>query len=309
MKTYSLESQGLSLLDTPCHFDPAIDYLIFLSPEELLEWQFPFPIHPKTLEACLSEVNFPRLEVYENYDFGLLHTFLKGSQHLQSYRMHFYLSDHFLICISKPPFPWLETFESNLLQAPCETYSPDKILYLLMDQLMSEDHQLLNKLENQINLLEESVLKGEKKDYIQAIIKLKKSLLYLKRYYEPLIDITTTLLENDNEILAPKMLRYFRILSQRIIRLNSQVLHLQENVNQIREAYDSQVDIRLNKIMKVFTMITVIFSPLTLIVGWYGMNFEFIPELEWSYGYPYVIFLCLSTIIGSLIYFKKRHWF
>lgn len=83
---------------------------------------------------------------------------------------------------------------------------------------------------------------------------------------------------------------------------------MDDNVTQIREAYDAQVDISLNKIMKVFTVITVVFAPLTVIVGWYGMNFDIMPELRWRYGYLYVLGLSLLSIITCLIFFKRKKW-
>ena len=81
--------------------------------------------------------------------------------------------------------------------------------------------------------------------------------------------------------------------------------NLREYVTQVREAYQAQIDINLNKIMKFFTVVTSIFLPLTLIVGWYGMNLK-IPEFNWAYGYPCVIALCLVVSAAILVWFKKK---
>ena len=89
--------------------------------------------------------------------------------------------------------------------------------------------------------------------------------------------------------------------------LNS-VMHLREYITQVREAYQAQIDIEQNQIMKVFTVMTSIFLPLTLIVGWYGMNLQ-MPEFSWSFGYPFVIILSVSVILASVIIFKVKRWF
>ena len=89
-------------------------------------------------------------------------------------------------------------------------------------------------------------------------------------------------------------------------RLQNHVQLLRENVLQLRELYQSQQDARQNKIMCILTVVTTIFLPLTLLTGWYGMNFSNMPELQWKYGYAAVIIVALVTVIGEIIYFKKK---
>jgi magnesium transporter len=137
------------------------------------------------------------------------------------------------------------------------------------------------------------------------IIDLRKHLLFLKRYYEPLLDIAEGLEENENRLIEEGALKYFSILKNRIERLNNNVFHLRDYVTQVREAYQAQVDISLNHIMKAFTVITAIFLPLSLIAGWYGMNFKYMPELSWIHGYPFVFGLSIAVVVISLILFKK----
>lgn len=95
----------------------------------------------------------------------------------------------------------------------------------------------------------------------------------------------------------------------RVERLQNHVHLLRENVLQIRELYQSMQDARQNKIMIVITIVTTIFLPLTLITGWYGMNFVYMPELQWRYGYFAVIMILLIIVIAEIIYFKKKKFF
>ena len=100
----------------------------------------------------------------------------------------------------------------------------------------------------------------------------------------------------------------FGFIDKKFDRLLEFVLHLQEYIEQVREAYQSQIDIEQNNIMKVFTVVTSIFLPLTLIAGWYGMNLQ-MPEFHWAWGYPFVIAVSLSVVVALIVIFKRKKWF
>ena len=103
-------------------------------------------------------------------------------------------------------------------------------------------------------------------------------------------------------------MRHFSILQNRAERFRSIVLNLRDYVTQMREAYQSQIDIQQNQLMRLFTVITAIFLPLNLLVGWYGMNFKNMPELAWRYGYLGVIIISVIICVFLIIWFKKRRW-
>lgn len=104
------------------------------------------------------------------------------------------------------------------------------------------------------------------------------------------------------------MVESFRIVKNRVNRLYSSVINLRDYVSQVREAYQAQVDISQNNLMKIFTVVTSIFLPLSLIVGWYGMNFN-MPEFSWKNGYIFVISLSFMVFCTCIILFKKKKWF
>jgi len=99
---------------------------------------------------------------------------------------------------------------------------------------------------------------------------------------------------------------FFRIMRDKVVRLSNNTQLLRDSLVQVREAYMAALDYSANRIMKVFTVVTTIFLPLTLIVGWYGMNFKFMPELAWRYGYAGVALLSVVVVIGGLLFFKKK---
>lgn len=186
--------------------------------------------------------------------------------------------------------------------------SIEKIIYNFFAGLIKKDTNYLESLEEEITELEDDLLTGTKKDCTKEIIRYRRELLQLKKYYEQLNRIFEGLVENQNNLITKDSLRYFTILDSRIDRLFSNVLNVRDYVTQVREAYQAQIDIEQNNIMRIFTVITSIFLPLTLIVGWYGMNLK-MPEFSWNYGYLFVIGLSILITIICLIIFKRKKWF
>lgn len=198
---------------------------------------------------------------------------------------------------------------SNLAVLLPAGLSNEKALYQFFVNLFHDDLRFLENFESKITDIEDSALKNSKHDYINNIMSYRKELLSLKRYYEQLDIILDNLCANDNNILSTEAERSMAIISGRVHRYYSYVLNLRDYVTQMREAYQAQIDIEQNQFMKVFTVVTAIFLPLTLIAGWYGMNFKYMPELYWEYGYISVIVLSVIVCVGMLWYFKKKKWF
>ena len=189
-----------------------------------------------------------------------------------------------------------------------ETKTNERTLYLFFVALLSKDAKLLEQYETMITNAEDAVLQNSRSDYLDSIRDFRKELLRLKRYYEELDTITDHLGANDNELFTKEGVRLFNIVNNRAAHFCSNVMSLRDYVTQMREACQSQIDIEQNKLMKIFTVVAAIFLPLTLITGWYGMNFKFMPELLWRYGYFGVILLSVAVGIGLIIWFKRKKW-
>jgi len=177
-------------------------------------------------------------------------------------------------------------------------------------ELTDNDIDVMEGIEREINEMEVDLLTENKpgKGALKNIVSLRRDLMKLKRYYEQLGIVVDRLVENDNQSIAESIHNRYRTLDKYIQYLLHFVLELREFLTQVREAYQSQIDIEQNQIMKIFTVITAIFLPLTLIVGWYGMNFR-IPELDWTYGYLYVIGLSVVVCLITYQIIKRNHWF
>ncbi|MBQ2545784.1 MAG: magnesium transporter [Clostridia bacterium] len=137
---------------------------------------------------------------------------------------------------------------------------------------------------------------------------IRGDLLDLRVHYEQLIDLGQELEENENGFFREENLRYFHMFTERVVRLQDMVTGQREYITQLRDLLQSQLDIRQNRIMTVLTVITSIFMPLTLIAGWYGMNFRYMPELEWKYSYPVLILISVAIVVVCLVWFRKKKW-
>lgn len=184
---------------------------------------------------------------------------------------------------------------------------PEKFLYHFLDQLTQNDKKFLENMEFHMSMLETRILK-ERVDptFINEILSIKKELMYIWNYYEQLIDVGEVLRDNENDMFPPENVRRFSLFTERTNRLSENVKYLKEYTVQLQETHDAMLDYNLNNIMKLFTVITAIFLPLTLIVGWYGMNFDYMPELHLRYGYLGVIIFSMVVVLFCFIAFRKH---
>ena len=183
----------------------------------------------------------------------------------------------------------------------------ERFLYNFITQFMNRDLECLGGYERQIMNMEEDVMDGKTEGFQNRIAPIRKELLILREYYDELRDLGKELEENENHFFAKKNLKYFGTIADRADRLMGRTMHLLAYAGQVRDAYQEQVAEQQNKNMQFLTVVSTIFFPLTLITGWYGMNFENMPELK--QGYPGVILLSLVVIGICILIFRKKKIF
>jgi magnesium transporter len=182
------------------------------------------------------------------------------------------------------------------------------LLCSFMEKMVAGHIKTHEIIEDQISSLEKSFLTSEKKQGPGEILILRKNLITFKRYYEQLQNILDDIQENEYNLIDEHTMRYFSVFTRRIERLYQNILILRDYVTQVRESYEAETDLKLNNIMRIFTVVTVIFLPLTLIAGWYGMNLK-MPEYQWAWSYPAVLAVSIFVVVFSVVYFKKNKWF
>lgn len=189
-----------------------------------------------------------------------------------------------------------------------EKLTMNRLIYQFFEEQTKEDEIAFDNIEREILDLEQALIAAGKRDCVAEIINLRKRLMVLKKYYEQFLNVLDILVENENGIFDGRTLRFFKMLARRTERRFQNVLNLREAVTQVRESYEAEVDISLNTTMKVFTVVTTIFLPLTLIAGWYGMNFQ-MPEYGWEHGYAIVAAFSLLFVVIGVAFFKMKKWF
>lgn len=284
----------------------------FLSIEALKASYQGFGFSEHNLQECTMEtVNFrSSMDVYEDYSFGILNIINVNDVYGPRDKIGFFIKRNlFLIVdIHDEDNSTREIFQSAVKRFQPETMTLEKLIYGFFDRLLYSDSKGLEAKEFAIEAMEEEIHEGAiDRKFISSILALKKEVTILRNYYEQMIEVGEDLAENENGLFPADDLRYFKMFTDKVERLSNNCQMLKENLVQVREAYSSSLDYSINAVMKIFTVVTTIFQPLTLIVGWYGMNFTNMPELTWRYGYLAVIVLSLTVVIFCLWLFRKKH--
>ena len=186
--------------------------------------------------------------------------------------------------------------------------SLERFLYDFLESIIMDDISIFEKYDKVLDDMEITILKGETESVMEPLLEIRGEILEISTHYNQLLDLCQELLENENGFFKDENLRFFEMYNNRVGRLNDMVYALKERVIQIRDLHSSQLEEKQNKITTLLTVIATIFMPLTLIAGWYGMNFKYMPELLLPYAYPVLVVICIVIVIVSILYFKKKKW-
>ena len=186
--------------------------------------------------------------------------------------------------------------------------SLERFLYDFLEQIVENDLSVLERYEAELNRIEDAILGSLEPENLGRVNEIHNDIRKLLIHYEQIIDMTQELEENENGFFSEENLRYIHLFMNLIARRHDSAASLRDYTMQVRDLYHAQLEVRQNRIMTLLTVVTTIFMPLTLLVGWYGMNFRYMPELEWRYGYPVVIVVSIVIAVSCLLFFKKKKW-
>jgi magnesium transporter len=291
--------------------DPDILTAGIISLEELEHSYSRFGFSYLTVEECKNGLKnlHGTLNSYYDYLFGII-TALNPKQIVRIQdRIGIYIKKNLLLVViiedrdDSTRVKLLDLLEHlNLAKI-----SQERLIFGFLERFINEEYALLAGIEKDISEHEDRIIaRNLNNDFNYQITAIRKKLLLLDNYYQQFIAIGEELEEDSVGIFREENLHFFGIFASRATRLSNNVRMLQEYSIHVRESYHAQLDNDMNRIMKVFTVVTTVFLPLTLIVGWYGMNFTSMPEIAWKYGYLYVILLSVIVAILCFLYFKKK---
>lgn len=185
----------------------------------------------------------------------------------------------------------------------------ERFLYDFLEQIICDDRKMLEGYDHTLDELEDQILDGNTEGVLEQIAEIRNDLRDLKIHYTQLIDVCQEFEENENHFFKDENERYFHLVAQRIERLLEMLLTLVDFTIQLREFCQSKIDEKQNRNLAFLTIISSIFMPLTLIAGWYGMNFKYMPELDKVWAYPLVFVVSVMIVVVCIVFFKKNKWF
>lgn len=284
--------------------DCAAGIAIFDSEEwgEYLHLQKEFSLTKKK-----DDIFFCRLEGHNSYFFGIFHIPIKKRvKRHDTFAVYILKGKLIFIDDEKLVEEKINRISGRIVQ---DSYTLERFLYDFLMSLIEEDILYLAELERDIAEMEESVLEGETERFNYKMLTIKKEISRLYCYYSQLTDIGESICENAKNLFDEEEISVCEIFSNRTERFQQEAQILREYAMQVQDVYQAEITIHQNDIMKVLTIVTTIFLPLTLVAGWYGMNFEQMPEIAWKYSYPVVTGVSILIVIVELWFFKKKKFF
>ncbi|MFT5942307.1 MAG: magnesium transporter [Sediminicola sp.] len=270
-----------------------------------------FELNPLTIEDAVNTSQRPKIDEYENYIFCVLKMiYLDANNELVSEHVAFVLMDKAVLV-----FQELKEDVFNGLRDRIHTKSgrirsrgADYLLFTLLDAIIDNYFVVLENINSKIEQLEEEVYDNPTPYTARKIQDLKKEVLRVRRRIFPVKELINRLIESENPLVTKDTKLFLKDLMDHCLEINESLQIYREMSMSLLEMYMSNVSNKMNEVMKVLTIMASIFIPLTFIVGIYGMNFSFMPELEWKYGYFVVLGVMLTLFITMLILFKKKRW-
>lgn len=270
-------------------------------------------IEKLTVEDIYAELKRPKIEEYNHYVYfsvssALIHR--SNNSKLKKEKISFILGDDFLISFQEKSSDHFTTVRERIekKKGKIRTKGPDFLLFRLLEAITDNYFEVIDDIAESIERLEETVLTHHKSDILKRIENEKRKLIELRKVVFPLKEITAQLDKSESQFIKKENHYYFSNLKDNCLTVLEEIDANKQILDGLANLYYAVQGQKMNEIMKLLTIMSSIFIPLTFIVGIYGMNFEYMPELKMKYGYLFVILLMALIAVLLLFYFKKRGW-
>lgn len=269
-------------------------------------------IHTLILEDVVDIHQRPKFEEYPNGILLLIKSFsFNSNTHtIHPEQISIYFNKHMLISFQEDETDVFKNVRQRLQlkKGKIREKQTDYLAFALADEVIDNYFIILDKVAEEIQDLENSILEGPGEDLKLSIHHLKKQIISFRKHISPLREAVSKFSKSDNEFINDSTYIFLRDLNDHTIHILDMVDSQRDILNGLQDLYLSEISNRMNEIMKVLTVITTIFVPLSFLAGIYGMNFEYIPELKFKYGYFMLIMIMILVVFSFLIYFKKKKW-
>jgi magnesium transporter len=272
----------------------------------------PFHFHPLAIEDCLSEVHHPKLDDYGGYIFFIVHgiRFDAPTDEFITRELDMFLGPNYLITHHRGPMRSISAIRDQCGKNLSASFprGVDFLAHAILDQMFEHYFPSLDAIEDKIQLVQIEVFEDPTPRTLDRVFTLKRDVQKLRRICAPQREIVNRLARAEFKVISPRAAVYFRDIYDNLYRMLEASFSFQDLTQGTMDAYLSSVSNRLNETMKRLTVIGSVLAVLTVITGIYGMNFEFMPELHWRYGYIFAIVLMFGASGGLMLWFRKKGW-
>jgi magnesium transporter len=281
------------------------------SEEKLVALAEIFDIHPLALEDIVHVPQRPKTETYHQHQL-LFTRMLTGGEKgdVGMEQISFVIGHNYIVTFQEEPGDVLQPVRRRLENPESRVRSggADFLAYALVDTIVDAYSPVIERLGDAIGLLEDQVFSGNTKGALEDISDIRSTLLSVRRSIWPLRDALSSLSRDDTAAFSPDVRVYLRDVYDHCVNASDMVETYRELASGLMNSYLSVVSHRMNEVMKMLTIMSTIFLPLTFFTGLYGMNFQWIPELHWKWSYPVLLTIMASTTLGLLYYFRRKGW-
>lgn len=275
--------------------------------EEIDLLREPLKFHPLAIEDCIYLLQRPKLDYYERNTFFVMHSL--NPKTLSKEEVDFFLGSNYIVTFHKEVSPEIdEVWERLSLSASLDKWDPSQVLYHVMDKIVDNYFPLVYKIDDILTEIDENSRQRSTEALLRNLFDTRQDLLALRHTVVPMRDLTYRMVNSQRLEHIMQKKEYFLDIHDHLIKLTEMIEENREFATDIRDSYLSMNSHETNRVMKVLTIITTIFMPLTFIAGIYGMNFEHMPELNWEFGYFATLFIMLLIGIGMFRWFLKKGW-
>ncbi len=272
-----------------------------------------FDLHYLLLEDIQNADHQPKADEYENHLFFTLKMLYRidGHNNIDYEHISFVLGKNYVLSFQEKEGDIFDSLRNRIKQDTniIRKRGADYLLYRLIDSIVDSYYSVLENIGKQIEEIEDSISNNPTVEDFQRIQKLRKEFIYLRKVVYPLREALNKVVKNEDGFIEERNVKYFSDVYDHVIHLIDSLDTYKDLTSTLMDLYMNTINYKMNEVMKLLTMITTIFIPLSFIAGVYGMNFHIMPELRWAWGYYGVLGLMGVIFILMIIYFKHKKWF
>ncbi|MDC3412010.1 magnesium/cobalt transporter CorA [Aquibacillus sp. 3ASR75-11] len=276
--------------------------------KEIQELDQTLKFHPLAIEDCIHGLQRPKLDYYDDYTFYTTHAIKQKGLHTEE--IDFFIGENYIVSFHMEDSKELNHVWNRLITlGKIEQWDPHHVFYQILDKIVDNYFPLIYEIEDELNAIENNSDIRSMNILMERLFDIRHKLLTLRHTINPARDLLYRMLNSHHLEGIRDRREYFSDIYDHLLKLSEMVESNREITNDIRDSYLSLTSHQTNQVMKILTIITSIFAPITFIAGIYGMNFRYMPELTWDYGYFIILGIMGTIAVLMYTWFKRKGWF